>query len=1563
MRRILGIEIGQFLALVAGLVLCIIAFSFGVTQETPFGQLEGTVLLAETGKPLAEAEVMLSVHDDDNARERSVTCDKKGHFRFRNVKVGDYDLSVSASEHTQKPRTITVTEGRPTRATLRLDPNDPYLKLYASQRVWMPSEAPKLELHGFRVGSFVDVQVDRIDIEQMLKSGMFGRAVNGLRIGEGSDMPPVFKGFSSSEVDFRHGIKNRDYEGAFVDPLSLPVLNPGFYWVKCKGAHASISTYVNVSSIALVTKTARGRLLAFVTDLTSGQPVQNATVYSRPTSAGVAVTRTNVDGLAESRYMVAGPNDDARAAVLATVGRSVAVVGVYTNAQSNGDGDANIVLYTDRPVYRPGDVVQFKGIVRSRSGEKYLPPKPGPIHLVVKDTDDEPMAKLEVQASVHGAFHGSFVTSKEAGPGSYRIEASGFGGMGSQTVSMVSYRKPEFSIQIKPLRANYIIGDKIQVAVQCSYYYGGPVVGAKLNANIYASAAFRHDADDDEAESSYAYRGGDLSKQVEVTTDAKGQAIVEFESRQPNDSAIPMNDLDFSIDVSTSDESHKYVSESGSVRATRGAFDLTVQSENYLARPGQDIDLQVSTKTNTDDRLPVPNATVTIAVSKESWKDEKSVLRQLGTYTCRTGPDGIVHVPVRASTSGSILMVADSRDEGGHIIRSEDHVYVLGEAWNAEADQSRIDVTLDKRHYKAGDQARVMIRTISPGGSALVTVQTSTIIWKRVVALPGTTTLITLPVASEYSPNCFVSVAYVRKKKFYEANTRLSVDPEHHKLQISVQSGRATYLPGDTAKLTIRTRDPKGKPISADVSLGVVDESIYAIREDGFNILESFYPRRSNEVATTYSFAEVYLDGGDKGSPNVSIRRKFLDTAAWMPSVQTGLDGIANVTVTLPDNLTEWRATAVGVTDDTIVGKAIAKFNVRKDLMVRLEMPDYMVQGDRSQMNVIVTNDTGVDQSVHLNLVGTGIAIEGKSNQTVLVSKDKPTAVPFTLNTHDPGPAMLTAKAWIDGGANDGVEQGFQVFAHGIPEWQSQSDVMTQSKSFEVRLAPNTDRTTGRLKIDLSSTMTGALMNSLDGLVGFPYGCVEQTMSRFMPSVLVEKTVRELGIPKPALHSQIVKIAEDSMVRLGVMQHSDGGWGWWQNDKSDPFMTALVLDGLDRSRQAGYPTHKADTGKAIDWCIKRMKSKDWKNDSLRNRSYVVYALSRYGKSKEAVQAMEGLILRKADASVLATVALAANGLGPKYEAKRDAYLDRLVRTAHQSPKGAYWSDGDEEWGAEGTAICLTAFMAGRPSDPIVPRIVRYLMARRRFDMWDSTRDTSYVLVGLTAYMSRTKELAGGFDARVTVNGRLAGNVHLIPTSIDGAAKSFTIPVSEMQPGSNVVRIEMKGKGTCYSSLDLKATQIETPILPSNPVPGFHISRKYFVMETRKLEDGTLRLLPSRRPVTSATSGDTIRVELTIESTKPREFLLIEDPTPSNCRVTEREELDEGEEWTYWWDKIVVRDEKVCFFVRRLPEGKQTITYNMKAEGIGVSNALPTALSSMYDISLSAAGPETPMEVK
>jgi len=272
---------------------------------------------------------------------------------------------------------------------------------------------------------------------------------------------------------------------------------------------------------------------------------------------------------------------------------------------------------------------------------------------------------------------------------------------------------------------------------------------------------------------------------------------------------------------------------------------------------------------------------------------------------------------------------------------------------------------------------------------------------------------------------------------------------------------------------------------------------------------------------------------------------------------------------------------------------------------------------------------------------------------------------------------------------------------------------------------------------------------------------------------------------------------------------------------------------------------------------------------------------------------------------------------------------------------------------------LVAIQTARPDDPLLPRIVRSLMVSRRGYGWASTRDTSYALVGLTAYLDHTKELATPSSAQIFVNGRGFGPFALDPRAKD-PTRTVSVPRAEL--GDKPIHIEVRATGKVYRTVALAGFET-TPKLEAKATDhGLTVERKTFLMEPRRASNGEMRLLPSLQPVTEFKNGDVVRVELTIHSDVPRDYVLVEEPTPSSCRVTERTELDQYEAKTWWWSRTVVLDDHLAFFARSLPKGESKIVYHMRAEAAGKACALPARAANMYVPVRWASTAETRVEV-
>jgi uncharacterized protein YfaS (alpha-2-macroglobulin family) len=182
-------------------------------------------------------------------------------------------------------------------------------------------------------------------------------------------------------------------------------------------------------------------------------------------------------------------------------------------------------------------------------------------------------------------------------------------------------------------------------------------------------------------------------------------------------------------------------------------------------------------------------------------------------------------------------------------------------------------------------------------------------------------------------------------------------------------------------------------------------------------------------------------------------------------------------------------------------------------------------------------------------------------------------------------------------------------------------------------------------------------------------------------------------------------------------------------------------------------------------------------------------------------------------------------------------------------------------------------------------------------------------------------------------------------------------------GKNAVKVSQTGQSVCYYASDLKQVIPDSQLGQLVGSNDLKIERTYYRMEARRQEDGQMRFVRSEKPVDEVKSGEIIKVILTVTSGKEREFVMLEDPVPSNCRVTERDEPYEDEAWGWWWARTVIMEDRVAFFARTLESGTKEFSYVMRAESDGKSNALPTRIGNMYDPDDYASTKELGLEVQ
>lgn len=1572
-QEIKSLFYGRSFAVIVAILVAAALLAFGAKDELPVASVTGVATMTEDGKPLPNATVILRptfVIPDRKYQSFVKKAKEDGSFSFSNIPAGDYTVEAMAKAHTMAETKLAIKEGK-SEIPVSLKPNDPYLGLYDSQHVFLPNEEPQFVFDGFVKADAIDVTTYKINFTEIVRGGGLEQVI--WSVGRwNKDVSTMDKGVFVPISNESLPITKRDVEGTFRETMNFKKLPKGFYWLSAKAGSTKAGAWLMVTDIALITKSSHGKVLAFVTDLKSGKALAGATVSVPQNGVNQVVGKTDANGTCS--FTLPGSRNQERISVSAQLGDSQAVVSLYAPSEMDAEKNLRAYLYTDRPVYRPGDTIEYKGIVRKLVGNGLAVPPPGVGTIQVTDPDGALISNSTFQSNNFGSFSGKFSVGKEALTGEYEIQVRIGDEEISEYVTISSYRKPEFTVDVKSDRPYFVRGDKTTATVHSEYYFGGPVVGAKVTADIYkrpdwgsfdsSSGMFGQGED-------YGSGSGEYVDSLTGVTDDSGNVVFDIDTSgiDPDTSS----DWVYSIEASVEDAGGKFYDGAGTVLVSRGEFSMWVETDRWVVDIGKSVSFQANLASIGDNK-PIRNATVTFTAFLEIWNDEKQEFdrRQLDTKVSQSDSDGIAEYSLAPNAEGSLVVEAHAKDSRGNSITSSQYIYVSGSGEQYYGSEGNVSIKLDKPRYDVGEKGKAVLMCKDIGGSALVTIEAGDVYDTQVVALKSKTTIIPFTVTAEHSPNAYITVAFVNDKRYFSSQADLQIIPNAQTINIEIKPDRAEVRPGQSVTYNIQAKDKAGRPVEADCSLSVVDESIYAIREDSTDLYSAFYPLRYNRVNTSYSFPEIYLGSDDKGDVSLDMRKKFLDTADWKPFVHVGPSGSAQVTVKLPDNLTSWRATVNGITADSRVGQGKCNVVVNKPLMIRPQFPRFVTQGDTIRVGAVIHNNSKQDTQAEITVRTEGPGINSTERKTLNLPADSPQSYEWEFSPTSPGRIKFTITAAADNGEGDGVEQFLVVNPKAEKQVEFHSGDTRSSKSISFDLSESAVREIGGLKLTLSPMIAASLFDSLEYLIGYPYGCVEQTTSRFIPTVIVSHILKKLNMNRPELNSEIPKMVKDGFDRLRKMQHSDGGWGWWEYDESDAWMTATVLDGYCRAADAGFVPDQSSWERGEKWALEYLNSeanaisnvklfnKDfWETEKVDGRLFLMLALAKSGRSEEVKKSLAGFDPKWAASSGQLALLMETQFILGDSSGTTNS-LRRLESLAVVEGDTASWAES--WWGVETTARVIGAIAKVNPSHSLLPKAIRWLLKNRRGGEWVSTRDTAVALYGISEYVLRTGEATGNYQLQVLLNGKRISEYTFSPTSFDSKESQITIPASELKPGSNQVELKMNGTGVLYYSGTLTQFVSADQLEPTSSQKNFTIDRTLFALVSRRDSDGNLRLLTSSNPIGSAKAGEIIRCVVNFSNAQPTSCVMVEVPIPAGCEITERLEPDDPTAWEYWYSGIDIRDDKMVFFARSVSSGTHTLSFNMRAESVGKFVVMPAIVSNMYDPEKSASSGQSNFEV-
>ncbi len=1268
-------------------------------------------------------------------------------------------------------------------------------------------------------------------------------------------------------------------------------------------------------------------------------------------------------------------------------------------------------LFTDRGLYKAGEGVNFKGILRTRREGNWRIPKDVPLRLTVKNSRNEDILVTEPKLSRFGSFVDSVTLKPSAPLGYYNATVQAKQTVkgkdrwilvASESFRVEAFRPAEFETDVRIQNKSCIIGDTLGGLISARYLFGAALKNAPITWRVSISPS---GWEPEGFEGYYfgpmhwlsRYYGGDhrfLSSADSVLDD---QGVLKVSSPLRVSEIQGTQSLLLEADVVS--PSRQVISGRSSITLHGGEFYIGIAPS--------------STFTKTDSLLPykviaitpegkyVPNVPLSLKIERRFWRSirkaetggryiwESQVVDSTvdaGTVTTMTSP---LEGAFRPKEPGFYYFEITGTDSRKNSIVSNAYFYVSGSqyvAWERSNDD-RIELIANKTEYKPGETASIIVKSPYEQATALVSIEREGIISHYTAQLVGSAPQIDIPILREHLPNVFVSVVLLQGRVEAAAITKeadigrpsfkigyinLPVSSNTKLLNVSVEMDKKEYRPADLATVTITTKNAEGKPVSADVALSVADLGILNLINYRLpNPYALFYRQRGLAVTTTETrihliqqrnYDEKGEDTGGGGGEEAAsamdaegVRKDFRPSAYWNPSVLTNASGRATVSFKLPDNLTSFEAMAVAQTMESEFGYGENSFKVNKPLLLQPSLPRFARVGDEFEAGVVIMNYTDVEKQVHLITSVKGIQFHGSDTAAYILRPGQSKEVRNKVVADKLGTAEFTFRAFTDTD-RDGLLWKIPIEVPRLREAVALYESTVEPERNErIQIPRDIFKELGNVQFTLASTAMVGLSGGIPYLFGYPYGCLEQRLSHVLPMILVKDLVDafKFEVLKDKDYRAVVTKMLDE---VPLFQRSDGGFSYWKNtDETWPYLSAFTMYTLVQAERQGYTIDNNVKERGLSYLRDVLNGKikfDWYGQSAWSctRALCLYTLALSGKPDFGY--MEKLYNDRTTMGLFAKAyllkALNASKGNP-------AMIDELVRDllnhAKVAPTSAHFEEQESiDW---------------------------------YWIFHSNTRTTALILQALVETQPENSLIPK--VVRWLIDRQKSGCWRTTQENwyvVDALATYFKVYEKEEPNFTAEVRVAggelmkeiFKGRSLNTVSRDLPLSDlqlgVEYPMDFLKQGPGrlyYTVRMNYYPSgQTRAKEEGISviktmdRFAPGYDSIASISAGAISKVTLTISTNQARNFIVVDDPVPAGLEIINtsfqtsgtnlrEEEQPRADWWTYNpFRHRELYDDKALFFADYLPAGVYTLTYLVRATSYGTFQAPATRAEGMYE---------------
>ena len=681
---------------------------------------------------------------------------------------------------------------------------------------------------------------------------------------------------------------NIQFDSNINNEIEIPLDSSGIWIAQAKMGEYADSTFIIRNTYGALSKEAKDSIIIWGQDFSTKKNLQNASVKLYNLNGYPKVLANSSlggDGIASLPLTI-----DADIATVESDGQ-IAIIplnetnlnGYFRSIYSQNKPQNKFFPFTDRPIYKPGDTVYFKSIIRSDDDARYSIPSGIISAQAYTDYGENKTVVYKQNLTIdnQGNIYGQFKLPENAPVGYYSLEFTDsqsdnneYSYYRSTYFQVEYYRKPEVFLTSFTAKNELVRGDQINIDVSGQFFSGQPLANTDVSYKITSSNGYDSEYFYPQDNNFYSAWYGDSLGEGHVTLDSKGHGVLSI----PTDKyASDGKDKIYSIEF-------KYTDFTGNT---------SISGNNFYIHSGQlsiyrTDDYVWSTQINQQTSIPLiikSNSSIsfkrsaTIKTERKWWEKKEDNNQKYPTYESHSellsdstikfdasGKSQIVFTPTKF---GSYIFTVEIKDDRGNIISKEFSIWVSDSQWykNYTNTDPSLLITADKKSYNPGDTARVEINSSIADRDLLLSIERGYMDRYQIVHLTGTKTTVDIPLVDHDMPNIIISVSSFGNDKLNTDNTNIAVSPQKMKLKITATTDKAKYGPGDEVTVNINTTDIGGNPVSANLAIWTVDKALFELADKNYgDIFENFWSERYNNTLSNNSLQGINIsDNAEMG--------------------------------------------------------------------------------------------------------------------------------------------------------------------------------------------------------------------------------------------------------------------------------------------------------------------------------------------------------------------------------------------------------------------------------------------------------------------------------------------------------------------------------------------------------------------------------------------------------------------------------------------------------------------------------------------------------------------------